>query len=59
MVTDYDCWREGHDSVTIEEIVRVLHQNAENAAHVVKAAVAALQPSLAPAPALVPQNTPF
>jgi 5'-methylthioadenosine phosphorylase len=42
MVTDYDCWREGHDSVTIEEIVRVLHQNAENAAHVVKAAVAAL-----------------
>jgi 5'-methylthioadenosine phosphorylase len=31
MVTDYDCWREGHDSVTIEEIVAVLHQNAENA----------------------------
>ncbi len=24
MVTDYDCWREGHDAVTIEEIVRVL-----------------------------------
>ena len=22
MVTDYDCWREGHDAVTIEEIVR-------------------------------------
>jgi 5'-methylthioadenosine phosphorylase len=42
MVTDYDCWREGHDSVTIEEIVRVLHQNAENAAKVVKSAVAAL-----------------
>ena len=42
MVTDYDCWREGHDAVTIEEIVRVLHQNAENAAKVVKAAVAAM-----------------
>jgi 5'-methylthioadenosine phosphorylase len=42
MVTDYDCWREGHDAVTIEEIVAVLHQNAENAARVVKAAVAAL-----------------
>jgi 5'-methylthioadenosine phosphorylase len=42
MITDYDCWREGHDSVTIEEIVRVLHQNAENAAKVVKAAVAAM-----------------
>jgi len=42
MITDYDCWREGHDAVTIEEIVRVLHQNAENAAQVVKAAVAAM-----------------
>ena len=42
MVTDYDCWREGHDAVTIEEIVSVLHKNAENAARVVKAAVAAL-----------------
>ena len=38
MVTDYDCWREGHDAVTIEEIVAVLHQNAENACKVVKAA---------------------
>ena len=42
MVTDYDCWREGHDAVTIKEIVAVLHKNAENAARVVKAAVAAL-----------------
>src|SRR5580765_7042618 len=42
MVTDYDCWREGHDSVTIEEIVAVLHQNAENACKVVKEAVAAM-----------------
>src|ERR1700685_4447625 len=45
MVTDYDCWREGHDAVTIEEIVAVLHQNAANAAKVVKAAVAALPPT--------------
>src|SRR6204780_2420303 len=42
MVTDYYSWREGHDSVTIEEIVAVLHQNPENACKVVKAAVAAL-----------------
>jgi 5'-methylthioadenosine phosphorylase len=42
MVTDYDCWREGHDSVTIEEIIRVMHQNSENAANVVRAAVAAI-----------------
>ena len=42
MVTDYDCWREGHDSVTIEEIIAVMHRNADNAAKVVKAAVAAM-----------------
>ena len=42
MVTDYDCWREGHDAVTIEEIVAVLHKNATNACDVVKAAVAAM-----------------
>jgi len=40
MVTDYDCWREGHDDVTIDQIVAVLHQNAENAARMVRAAVA-------------------
>jgi 5'-methylthioadenosine phosphorylase len=39
MVTDYDCWREGHDDVTVDQIVAVIHQNAENAAKVVKAAV--------------------
>ncbi len=42
MVTDYDCWHEGHDAVTIEQIVAVLHQNADNAARMVKAAVAAI-----------------
>ena len=42
MVTDYDCWREGHDSVTLEEILSVLHGNAENAARVVRAAVAGM-----------------
>jgi 5'-methylthioadenosine phosphorylase len=42
MVTDYDCWREGHDDVTVEQIVAVLHQNAANAAQVVRSAVAAM-----------------
>jgi 5'-methylthioadenosine phosphorylase len=42
MVTDYDCWHPHHDSVTVEQIVAVLHQNAENAAKVVRATVAAL-----------------
>jgi 5'-methylthioadenosine phosphorylase len=42
MVTDYDCWREGHDDVTVDQIVAVMHQNAENAAKVVRASVAAM-----------------
>ena len=42
MVTDYDCWREGHDDVTVDQIVAVLNQNAANAAKVVRAAVAAI-----------------
>ncbi len=42
MVTDYDCWREGHDDVTVEQVVAVLHKNADNAAKAVKAAVAAM-----------------
>jgi 5'-methylthioadenosine phosphorylase len=42
MVTDYDCWREGHDDVTVEQVVAVLHTNAENAAKVVRAAVRAM-----------------
>jgi 5'-methylthioadenosine phosphorylase len=42
MVTDYDCWHEGHDDVTVDQIVAVLNQNAANAAKVVRAAVAAM-----------------
>ncbi|MCU1319321.1 MAG: methylthioadenosine phosphorylase, partial [Edaphobacter sp.] len=42
MVTDYDCWRDGHDDVTVDQIVAVLHQNADNAAKVVKDAIAAM-----------------
>ncbi|TCK73714.1 S-methyl-5'-thioadenosine phosphorylase [Acidipila rosea] len=42
MVTDYDCWREGHDDVTVDQIVAVLNQNAANACKVVAAAVAAM-----------------
>ncbi|NYF53188.1 S-methyl-5'-thioadenosine phosphorylase [Tunturiibacter gelidoferens] len=42
MVTDYDCWRAGHDDVTVDQIVAVMHQNADNASKVVRAAVAAM-----------------
>jgi 5'-methylthioadenosine phosphorylase len=42
MVTDYDCWHPAHDAVTVNEIIANLVRNAENAAKVVAAAVAAL-----------------
>src|SRR5487761_1628672 len=42
MVTDYDCWHPGHDSVTTEQIVDVLEQNNAAALKVLDAAVAAL-----------------
>ncbi len=40
MVTDYDCWHPLHDAVTVNEIVANLMKNAENAARVVREAVA-------------------
>jgi 5'-methylthioadenosine phosphorylase len=42
MVTDYDCWHQSHEAVTVEQIIAVSQQNAENAAKLVKAAVAAI-----------------
>ncbi len=42
MVTDYDCWRAGHDAVTVEQVVRVLNSNAEKARALVKAVVPVL-----------------
>lgn len=36
MVTDYDCWHEGHDAVTVDQIVQTLIQNADNATRLVK-----------------------
>lgn len=39
MVTDYDCWHEEHDAVSVEQIIATLVKNAENASQVVKLAV--------------------
>src|SRR6185295_17448210 len=36
MLTDYDCWHPHHDHVTVDEIVRVLLQNADKARALVK-----------------------
>ena len=39
MSTDYDCWHEGHDDVTVEQVVRVARQNVATARQIIKAAV--------------------
>ncbi len=42
LVTDYDCWHPGHDSVTVEMIIEYLNRNAENAQRLIKGAIADL-----------------
>ncbi len=39
MATDYDCWHEGHDDVTVEQVVKVAHQNVGNARGVLRRAI--------------------
>lgn len=36
MVTDYDCWHEEHDAVTVDQVVQVLLGNAEKARNLVR-----------------------
>jgi len=36
MVTDYDCWHEDHDAVTVADIIANLTKNAENATKLVQ-----------------------
>ena len=39
MVTDYDCWHPDHDHVTVEQVVKFLLGNADNARSLVRAVV--------------------
>jgi 5'-methylthioadenosine phosphorylase len=36
MVTDYDCWREEVDAVSVVDVFKVLHANAEQAAELIR-----------------------
>jgi 5'-methylthioadenosine phosphorylase len=36
LATDYDCWHEEEDDVSVDAVIKVLTQNAENARNVVK-----------------------
>jgi 5'-methylthioadenosine phosphorylase len=39
LVTDYDCWHEGHDDVSVEMVIEYLNKNVRNAQLVLKEAV--------------------
>jgi 5'-methylthioadenosine phosphorylase len=68
MITDYDCWHPEHDSVTAEQIVAVLGENARTARAILRAAIrklpigrdceceSALKTALITAPDLVPNE---
>jgi 5'-methylthioadenosine phosphorylase len=43
LVTDYDCWHEGHDDVTIDMVVEYLNKNVRNAQLILKDAVKRVQ----------------
>jgi 5'-methylthioadenosine phosphorylase len=50
MVTDYDCWHEDHDHVTVDQVVKVLVANADNARRLVMAVAPRLGPERTPSP---------
>jgi len=50
MVTDYDCWHEEHEHVTVDQVIRVLTANADNARRLVKRVAPKLGPERTPSP---------
>jgi 5'-methylthioadenosine phosphorylase len=39
MATDYDCWHEEHEAVTVEAVLAVMHQNVGHAKQLIRAAL--------------------
>ncbi len=51
MVTDYDCWRTGHEHVTVDEVVAVMTSNAQKARDLIAAVIPVLGRPRGPCPA--------
>ena len=47
MVTDYDCWHEDHDNVSVEAVIQVVNENAVHARTLVTALAAGFAPERA------------
>ncbi|PLX95104.1 MAG: S-methyl-5'-thioadenosine phosphorylase [Desulfuromonas sp.] len=39
LATDYDCWHEGHDDVSVEAVIAIIQQNVAMAQNIIKQAV--------------------
>jgi 5'-methylthioadenosine phosphorylase len=50
MVTDYDCWHEDHGHVTVDQVVKIMHANAENARELVMTVAPKLGPNRVSSP---------
>lgn len=45
LVTDYDCWHEAHESVTVDMVIQNLHHNSESARKLIRETVKRLATS--------------
>lgn len=50
MVTDYDCWHPDHEHVTVDAVIKVIHENAANARKLVTAVAKRLSAERQPSP---------
>ena len=50
MVTDYDCWHPEHDAVTVDQVVKILFENAAHARALVRELVPAIGVPHGPCP---------
>jgi 5'-methylthioadenosine phosphorylase len=51
MVTDYDCWHEDHDAVTVDAVIKVLLGNADKARNLMQAVLPKIGGARGPCPA--------
>ncbi len=51
MVTDFDCWHEDHDAVTVDAVIKVLLGNADKARGLVKSVLPKIGAARGPCPA--------
>jgi 5'-methylthioadenosine phosphorylase len=45
LATDYDCWHEEEDDVSVDAVIKVLTQNAENARNVITTVAETISPT--------------